>query len=78
MKDLHISGSTLVREFRIWFILLILALLTNVYAIIIHDGQWTELATQFHVVIILSVVYYLLGWILRGLYRGIRTIVVRR
>lgn len=78
MKDLHIPASTLIREFRIWFILLILAFLTNVYAIILHDAEWSELVSQLHIVLILSVVYYLFGWVLRGLYRGIKAIAVRR
>lgn len=78
MKDLHITSTTLLREFRIWAGLLLLAFLTNVYAIIIHDGQWSELLSQLHVVLILSMVYYLFSWIARGLYRGIKTIVVRR
>lgn len=78
MKDLHIPASTLVREFRILVILLILAFLTNVYAILIHDGQWSELVTQLHVVLILSVVYYVFSWILRGIYIGIKAIFVRR
>jgi len=78
MKDLHITGTTLVREFRIWLILLLVAFLTNVYSIIAYDGQWDELVSQLHVVLILSVVYYLIAWILRGLYRGIKAIAARR
>lgn len=71
MKEIRIKVSSIFREIVIWFILLIAAFLTNVHAINKYDGQWTELWSQFHVVLILSVVYYVLAVILRGIIYGI-------
>lgn len=78
MNDLHIPASVLKREFKIWLVLLATAFASNVYAIVTYGGQWHELATQIHVVLILSVVFYAFSWLLRGLSRGLKALIVRR
>ena len=75
MKDVTVQGSSIVREIRIWLLLLVAAFLTNIYAIISYNGQWVELFTQWHVVLILSVVFYVFLWIIRGLVRGVLFII---
>lgn len=71
MKDVTLKGSSIIREIRIWLVLLLVAFLTNIYAIISYNGHWAELITQWHVVLILSVVLYAFLWIFRGLVRGV-------
>lgn len=78
MNDLHIPASVLKREFKIWLALLATAFASNVYAIVAYGGQWNELVTQIHVVLILSVAFYALSWVLRGLSRGLKAIIGRR
>lgn len=66
MKDITIRASSMAREFKIWGFLVILALLTNAYAILEFEGQWSELYSQLHVILILSVIYYVIVLLLRG------------
>lgn len=75
MQDVTLKGSSIIREIRIWLVLLLVAFLTNMYAIISYNGQWAELITQWHVVLILSVVLYVFLWIIRGLVRGVLFII---
>lgn len=65
MKDLIIKASVIKKELKIWFMLLIGAFFVNVYAIIVHSGDWIELITQLHIVVILSLVLYLMTVIFR-------------
>ncbi len=78
MRDLHIQASTLKRELRIYVSMFILAILSNVYAIVTYDAPWIELLTQLHVIVILSVVFYAFSWLLRGMFLAMKAIFVRR
>lgn len=80
MNEICIKVSSIKRELWIWFALLWVAVVVNIYAILSYDGQWWELFSQLHVVLILSVVFYFLALLLRGLvcigmwlFRRIRT-----
>lgn len=66
------------KELRFVALALVLAVLTNVYAILTYDGQWIELLTQWQVTIVLGALYYAVGWIIRGLIAGIRALSARR
>jgi len=77
MNEIKIKISSIIREAVIWAVLLVVAFLTNVYAIITYDGQWPELISQLHVVFILSVVYYVILAIIRAIVHGIKFIVKR-
>ena len=65
MKEITIKSSTIFKEILIWGVLLVVAFLTNVYAINKYGGQWDELFSQLHVVFILSVVYYVIAALVR-------------
>ncbi len=77
MKDITIKKSSIYRELLFFGILFILAFLTNVYAIVVHDGQWGELFTQLHIVIALTIVYYVLLVIIRLIVHGVLSLVNR-
>lgn len=70
MREFTIKGSSIIREILIWVGLLILAFFTNVYAISVYDGQWSELRTQLHIVLLLSLVYYLVVALIRAFVFG--------
>jgi hypothetical protein len=72
MNDIIIRRSVLRRELRLWLILLLCAIGVNIYAIIIHDGRWSELITQFHIVFMLSIFFYVIIALPRGIYYLIR------
>jgi hypothetical protein len=67
MKVVSIKVRTIVREVIIYFVLFMAAFFTNVYAIRLHDAPWSELWSQFHIVLALSVVYLVLFTLLRGI-----------
>ncbi|MDG5767707.1 hypothetical protein QA596_09540 [Balneolales bacterium ANBcel1] len=77
MKEIRIKVSSIWREVLIWVIMLAVAFLTNVYAIRTYDGQWSELISQLHIVLLLSVVYYVLLAVLRLIIRGVYLLISR-
>lgn len=72
MKDLKIEGTSIIRELLMWGLFFIIAFLTNVFAISFYEGQWSELYSQLHIVFILSIVYYFVALLIRGLISGIK------
>ncbi len=77
MKDITIRSSSIIRELLILLAMLIAAIFTNVYAIHTYDGQWGELLSQIHIVLILSVVYYLIVALVRSIIYGVYKIVLQ-
>lgn len=77
MKEIRIKISSVLRELAIWLLMLILAFFTNVYAIMIHDGQWGELVSQLHIVFLLSIFYYIVLVIIRLIILGVYRLVKR-
>jgi len=71
MRDIRIRSASATRELLIWFALLLVAFFINVYAIIVHSGNWIELITQLHIVLAMSIVLYLAAALIRGLVSGI-------
>ena len=65
MKDLVIKGKSIRNELIILAALFILSFIINVIGIIIHDTDWIELLSQMHVVLILTLVLYMLLWLVR-------------
>jgi len=65
MKDLVIKGKWIRRELIILAVLFLAAVITNVIGIVKHDTRWIEMISQIHVVLILTLVLYLLLWLLR-------------
>ena len=65
MKDLIIRGSSIKRELIIFAALFALSFILNIIGIIKHDTGWIELLSQLHVVFILTLVLYVLLWMVR-------------
>ncbi|HCC70329.1 MAG TPA: hypothetical protein DEQ09_04150 [Bacteroidales bacterium] len=66
MKDLVIKGKWLKRELIILAAVFLLAVIINIIGIVQHDTKWIEMISQLHVVIILTVILYVLLWIIRS------------
>ena len=64
MKDLVISARRIRREIR-FAAAVIVAFLTNLYAVVRFDRPWYELFTQMGYVVVITAVIYLLLWIPR-------------
>jgi presenilin-like A22 family membrane protease len=69
MKPTVISPETKKNELIIISLCFIVALIFNIVSIIKFETSWKELFTQIHVVLILTVLFYVIILILRILYR---------
>jgi len=67
MKDITISGKRIRTELKWLLGCFVAAIIFNVYAIIRYQTSWAEFFSSLHVVVILSLVFYLLLWFFRGL-----------
>jgi hypothetical protein len=76
MEDIIIKKNTLKREVTIWIISLVIAFGLNAYAIIRYNAPWKELVTQIPVIILISVLIYLLIFIMRGIVTTLRRILL--
>ncbi|MEX0719479.1 MAG: hypothetical protein WD059_02345 [Balneolaceae bacterium] len=74
MKALTITASDVIREIKIWVASLIAAIAINVYAIILHNGAWSELYTQFHIVLLISIALYLFLVFVRAIILGVKAL----
>ena len=75
MKDTVISSAFKKRELTLILACLVAAVLFNMYSIIKFKTEWKELFTQFHVVLLVAVFFYIVLAILRILVSGIRYLV---
>ena len=75
MKDLVINGKRVRCEIRILASCLLLALLTNVCAIIAYQTHWSELVTTWRVMLGLMLGFY--GWfaLLRLAWAGLKRLI---
>lgn len=69
MKDTVINAAIKKRELVIFLICLALAFLLNVFSILQYNTNWNELYTMWYVVLFVSLVLYLMSWLVRGLYK---------
>ncbi len=76
MEDIITKKNTLKREATIWVISLVIAFGLNAYAIIRYNAPWNELVTQIPVIILISVLIYLLIFIMRGIVTTLRRILL--
>lgn len=74
MKPIVVTASDIKRELVIWGLCLFVSIGVNIYAIIVHDGFWAELYTQLHIELVLSIVFYLVVALVRGIGWGIKRI----
>ncbi|MEA1887211.1 MAG: hypothetical protein U9N72_08390 [Bacteroidota bacterium] len=65
MKDLVIKGKWIKRELIILAALFLAAVIANLIGIVKHDTRWIEMLSQLHVVLILTLVFYVLLWLVR-------------
>ena len=68
MKDITIPGKRIRTELKWLMGCFIAAIIFNVYSIIRYQTSWAEFFTTLHVVVILSLVFYLLMLFFRGLF----------
>jgi hypothetical protein len=67
MKDITISGKRIRTELKWLLGCFVAAIIFNLYAIIRYQTSWAEFFSSLHVVVILSLVFYLLLLFFRGL-----------
>lgn len=67
MKDITISGKRIRTELKWLLGCFVAAIIFNLYAIILYQTSWAEFFSSLHVVVMLSLVFYLLLWFFRGL-----------
>ncbi len=75
MKDITIKGSIIRRELIIWGICFLIALLINVYAILVYNTSWSELFNTLHIVFLISLLFFGTTIIVRLLIWGIKRLV---
>lgn len=68
MKDIVITSKTIRRELYWMLASFILAVLTNVCAIIAYDRPWVELVSQIGYVVFIAAGIYVLSLMLRGVW----------
>lgn len=74
MKNIIIKAEVVKRELIILLSVFVLSFFMNVYAIIVYSGQWSELLTQFHIVVLLTLFFYVLVLIVRLPYWGFKSL----
>ncbi len=77
MKDITIKESTIRRELYVLLAMLIVAFLANIYAIMAYDGQWSELFSQLHIVLLLAIFLYVFVGVIRLIIFGVRLLIAR-
>jgi len=78
MKDITISGKRIRTELKWLLGCFVAAIIFNVYAIIRYQTSWAEFFTSLHVLILLSLVFYLLLLFFRGLISLIMRLSTRK
>jgi len=78
LKDITIKGTVLRRELIIWLILLVSAFVLNIYAIVVYDGELSEIFTQMHIVVIVSLAVYIPVALIRVCYYTIKLLFNRK
>ncbi len=65
MKVIEIKAGVIKRELMLLWVMLVVAFVMNVNAIVVHDGQWSKLVSQLHIVVLLTLFLYLLVLLIR-------------
>ena len=69
MKDTIITAKAKKREFIIFGVSLLAAILVNIYAIISYGTEWSELYSMAGMVVAIAVFFYVVQWIIRLIIR---------
>ncbi len=72
MKDIVITSRRQKKEIIILCSCIVIAVLLNIYAIILYQTLWSELWTQFFRTLSIGVFIYILSVVLRLFLRGIK------
>ena len=75
MKDIVITAQRVKREWLTVFVCFIAACLVNLGAIIGYSRPWTELFSQIGYVVAVTVLLYILLWIVRGIIALVKWII---
>jgi hypothetical protein len=78
MKDTVITASRKKRELMILLICFVAAYILNIIGIVQHGAPASELVTQLHLVLLITVIFYGVAGILRVLYFLISRLWVRK
>jgi hypothetical protein len=70
MNDVVIKTSVMKRELAFLGSMFVVAFLMNVYAIVVHEGLWSELVSQLHIVVLLTLFLYFFISLVRLLIWG--------
>ena len=71
MKDVILKAEAIKRELIILAAMFVIALIMNIYAIVIYDGAWSEMFSQLHIVLLLTIVLYVIVGLVRLIVKGI-------
>lgn len=77
MKDIIITQKNIKKESIFLLGSLMAAILLNVYAVLKYNTDWSELYTQFHIILLLSVVIYVLIVLLRIIVSLVSRIIIK-
>lgn len=75
MKEIRITPKQQKRELRTFLICLLIAFISNVYAIIKYQSPATELYSSLHYVLLFSMFLYVAWALLRIIFRGIKKLI---
>lgn len=65
MKEFTITISDIFKEIKLWSLSLMIAIALNIYAISTYEGSWSELFTEFHIILAISIIIYVILVLLR-------------
>jgi hypothetical protein len=77
MKDIVIKERVVKRELILLLGMFVVAFLMNIYAIIVHGGNWSELVSQLHIVGLLTLFFYVLVLLVRLVWWGLSAVWMR-
>ncbi len=77
MKDIVIPSRTIRRELLAALACFLTSFLVNVGAVIAYHKNWTEIFTQIGYVVVISVFFYVILWVIRILILIIKKIINR-
>ena len=78
MKDIIITAKQQKKEWCLLLACFILALGCNVFAIIYHKGNWSELYSEIFYVLALTGAFYVLIFLIRLLVKGIKCLFIKK
>ena len=77
MKDITITGKRIKTEIIYFVISICIAVALNIHAIVKYNSPWSELFSELHIVLLISLVVYALLTIVRLIIRGITRLFFR-